>query len=120
MTNYMDPIVDGDFRVRVVFDEDHETRGSYGYETEEETRAAEDEEIEKLESGEWVVLGFIIEQRCPRCKSWDTPEDSRQDISVWGVVIDNSEKAVREALIADGFLTADGKIPAAQECKVAQ
>jgi hypothetical protein len=45
---------------KFVPDEDHETRGSYGYDTPEETKAAEDEEIAKLDSGEWTDLGCIV------------------------------------------------------------
>lgn len=51
-------------RCRWVHDEHHETRGSYGYDTEEETRAAEDHELAQLESGAWVALGCIVEREC--------------------------------------------------------
>ncbi len=63
--------------VKWVFDADYETRGSYGYETAEETRAAEDFELERLESGEWVALGCVIEGR-----------DGTKLDSLWGIVIE--------------------------------
>jgi len=77
-------------RVRWVHDEHHETRGSYGYETEEATRAAEDEEIAKLASGEWVVLGCIVEEQCGACSEW------RERDSVWGVVIEPDDVKLDE------------------------
>lgn len=51
-------------RYLFVNDEHHATRGSYGYDTPEETKAAEDEELAKLESGEWVVLGILVSEPC--------------------------------------------------------
>jgi hypothetical protein len=73
-------------RYRFFYDDQHETRGSYAYETEEETKAAEDEEIAKLESGEWTVLGYIRDERCTqathcqKCDGWLDVE------SCWGIV----------------------------------
>lgn len=89
---------------RLVWDEDHQTRGSYALDTEEAIQAAEDEEIEKLESGEWVVLGCIVTRSCKgeTRSSMDGPEVSHceacsgtvQVDSLWGSVIENStEKA---------------------------
>ena len=69
-------------RCHWIYDEIHETRGSYAYETEEETRAAEDEEIAKLESGEWVVLGCIVETQCHHCGEW------KERDACWGIVIE--------------------------------
>lgn len=70
-----------DVRCRWVHDEMHETRGSYAYDTDAETRAAEDEEIANLASGEWVVLGCIVEKRCPTCDTWSETD------SLWGIVV---------------------------------
>lgn len=78
-------------RIRLVIDEFHETRGSYAYETEEETREAEDLEIEKLESGEWIVLARINEKQCDACGEWSVED------SIFGIVVENS---------ADGWLCA--------------
>lgn len=80
-----------DQRIRLVYDEHYETRGSYGYDTEEETKAAEDSEIERLESGEWAVYGRIEETRCPACGGWGTTD------SLWGIVVENTEKGCIEA-----------------------
>ena len=88
-------------RYRFVYDEMHETRGSYAYDTEEETKAAEDEEIAKLESGEWVVLGVIVTEPCagPHCAACAGRVETD---SLWGIVIENSIQAV-EAFARHGF-----------------
>lgn len=83
-------------RVRWVYDECHETRGSYGYETEEATKAAEDLEIEKLNSGEWVVLGVILERRC-RCGSYEEID------ACWGIVVEANEKSLVDFYKGSGF-----------------
>lgn len=69
-------------RCHWVYDPHHETRGSYGYDTEAETRAAEDEEIAKLNSGEWAALGCIVEHQCEKCGDWFAGD------SCWGIVIE--------------------------------
>ena len=86
---------------RLVYDELYATVGSYSYDTEEETKAAEDEEIEKLNSGEWVALGCIITRPCkgPHCEAC---EGKVEDDSLWGIVIENSrvkaEEYVKESM----------------------
>lgn len=87
---------------RLVYDEGYQTRGSYAYDTEEETKAAEDEEIAKLYSGEWVVLGCIVTapccgveqvggvQHCEACTG--TVEVD----SLWGIVIENDTAKVEQ------------------------
>ena len=77
-------------RVRFVADEDYQTVGSYAYDTEEETKAAENFEIEKLDSFEWVVLGMIEERPCCECGQWIEVD------SLWGITVENSQKAIRE------------------------
>lgn len=72
---------------RLVYDEDHETRGSYAYDTPEETKAAEDEELAKLSSGEWVVLGCIVTERCPSAQHCVCCAGAHEVDSVWGIVI---------------------------------
>lgn len=71
-------------RFRWIEDELYETRGSYGYDTEEETKAAEDEEIAKLRSGEWVAEGCIAElvSVCDCCDQ----EKIEAEASLWGIV----------------------------------
>lgn len=93
---------------RLVYDEDHETKGSYAYDTEEETKAAEDEEIEKLNSGEWVVLGCIVTEPCKGVSCTDGLDEheviehcpccrGRQEVdSLWGIVIENDTRKAEE------------------------
>ena len=91
-------------RFRLVHDDQHETRGSYGLATEAETTAAEDEEIAKLESGEWIVLGCIVAEPCTRahgehcqdCNGWDETD------SCWGIVIQDDYATV-EAYVRTMF-----------------
>lgn len=57
-------------RVRWEHDHDYQTRGSYALDSEEETRAVEDQEIARIESGEWVALSAHVEQWCEHCARW--------------------------------------------------
>ena len=77
-------------RVRWVFDPCHETVGSYAYETEEETRAAEEWELERLEDGRLVALGCIQERKCERCSQWEEID------ALWGIVIEPNTAKLRE------------------------
>lgn len=81
-------------RCRWVLDEEYETRGSYGLDTEEETKEAEDTEIAALERGEYVALGCIVENKvdcpCPRCNGWHETD------SIWGVVIEPDAEKLDE------------------------
>jgi len=95
---------------KFVPDELYETRGSYGYDTPEETKAAEDEEIAKLDSGDWIVLGVIVEEPCTGILPVDGKSlhceccsVSKETDSVWGVVVDNNPKAW-EQFVKDGGL----------------
>ncbi len=81
-------------RIRLVYDEQYETRGTWALDTEEETKAAEDEEIENLESGNWIVLGRICERQCSCCGSWVTDES---DFDCWGIVVENSTEGLIDA-----------------------
>jgi len=83
-------------RVRWVFDELHETVGSYAYDTKEETKAAEALEIEALNSGECVALGVILEQSC-RCGNYEHGD------SCWGIVIETNERALVDFYKGSGF-----------------
>ena len=78
---------------RFVYDETHETRGSYAYATPKETKAAEDRELHKLDIGAWVVLGCIVTEPCPANKHCPCCSGSHEVDSLWGIVIDNSHKA---------------------------
>lgn len=81
-------------RFRWITDELYETRGSYGLDTEEETKAAEDEEIDKLNSGEYVAQGCIAElvSTCECCGQ----EKVEAEASLWGIVHDGSPGYMRE------------------------
>ncbi len=75
-------------RCRWIYDEDYQTVGSYGLDSEEETKAAEDHEIAKLGSEEWLALGCIVEHLCPTCGGWT------QGDSLWGIVIKPEMEAI--------------------------
>jgi len=77
-------------RVRWVYDEHYQTVGSYCYDTTEETEEAEREELAKLESGEWVALGAIVETRATEAHPW-TESDS-----LWGIVVESDPSKLRE------------------------
>lgn len=77
-------------RCRWVYDENHETRGSFAYDTDVETRAAEEDELAKLESGDLVALGCIVETQCPSCGEWKAGD------SLWGIVIGTDAKELDE------------------------
>jgi hypothetical protein len=84
---------------RAVYDDTYATRGSYALDTEDETRAAEDEEIAKLESGAWIAIGIIVWEKKPHCKEcqclskdWPWTETN----SLWGIVVENDTQAIEE------------------------
>ena len=84
-------------KYRAVYDEYHETRGSYAYDTEEETKAAEDEELANLESGKWIVVGIMVYERqphCATCKCKKAEQLWTWTDSCWGIVVENSTAAV--------------------------
>jgi len=95
-------LTEGDYRVVYEYDDFHQTRGSYGYETEAETKAAEDEEIEKLESGEWVVLCATAYRKascdCPDCSGWHEGD------SCGGIVVENDETKITADARWNGWL----------------
>jgi hypothetical protein len=73
----------------LVYDENHTPE--YALDTEEETRAAIAHEQAMLDSAEWVALGAITEKKCPTCEHWHEVD------SLWGIVVENSEKGFAEA-----------------------
>ena len=77
-------------RVRWVYDEEYQTEGSYALDTEEETKAAEDEEILNLNNGTWFALGAIFERKCPTCEQWEEKD------SVWGIITDGTDKELEQ------------------------
>ena len=80
-------------RCRWVYDEHYQTVGSVGLETPEETAAAEQYELERLRSGEWVVLGCIVETQCETCDEWHERD------ALWGIVIEPSDLELRRFAI---------------------
>ena len=96
-------------RVRVVCDEDYQTVGSYAYETEAETKAAEAFEIAKLESYEWVPLGLILESPCGSCGTFITDDE------LWGYVTENTDDAITATPKALGIASGGFSVPIAIE-----
>ena len=101
---------------KFVPDDQHETIGSYAYATPEETKAAEDHELAMLESGDWIALGCIVEEKCdgvlpielegaPRaglhCPCCLAHGGKLEVDSFWGIILDNSTTAW-EQFIRDG------------------
>jgi len=84
---------EGDYTYKAFYDSHHETRGSYAYSTEEETKRAEDEELAKLESGEWVALFCVKYKPCPTCHNLEELD------SVGGCVVENDEDKVKEYIL---------------------
>ena len=62
-------------RVAIYYDDEYRTRGSFALGSDELDKAAEDEEIAKLSSGEWSVYGFMVEELCPHCRTWSWAKD---------------------------------------------
>jgi hypothetical protein len=84
LTTYNKPVqVSETVRVRFVYDEEYQSEGSYAYDTEEETAAAVKEEQDKLNSGDYVALGAIVQHKCPCCEEWTSGD------SLWGIVADS-------------------------------
>ena len=72
------------------FDSSHETVGSYGYDTPEETKAAEQYELERLESGEWAALYCMVEHLCSCCGEWAAGD------ALHGIVIELDTDKLKE------------------------
>lgn len=70
-------------RIRWVPDEAYSSFGTY-----QEDKWAE-WEARKLDRGEFVAEGCIVEVRCPKCGQW-----SHHD-SLWGIVTDGSDRQHR-------------------------
>jgi len=94
-------------RYRFVYDEQYEVerpcgggekcdRKMHQEEAEEECDKWYQEEVTKLERGEWIALGVIVSARCPvelhckTCKGWN------EIASCWGIVIENSTAKAEE------------------------
>jgi hypothetical protein len=77
----------------LIDDEGYQTRGSYAYDTPEETKKAEDDEIAALDSGELVALGCIVTEPCegPHCKACSGVVEVE---SLWGIVIEPETTAI--------------------------
>lgn len=96
--------IDGNRRVRWYPDEHYQTIGSYAYDTEAETKAAEDDELAKLASGEWFVLCAIAATQtdctCPECDGWHKTD------ALCGIVIEPNEDKLREFAEGNGWIGA--------------
>ncbi len=82
MTRYEEPLTLADGRrITWYWDEDYDP---FYWESEGgSTRADCEREAEKLASGEFVALGYIVEKHCSHCDTWS------HDDSVWGFVTTN-------------------------------
>jgi hypothetical protein len=86
-------------KYRAVYDEDYQTRGSFAYETEEETKRAEDKELEHLHDGTWIAIGIIVWEKKPHCKECQCPRRDwpwTETDSLWGIVVENDTQAIEE------------------------
>jgi len=96
------------FSVHWYFDIDYSPFGSFAYDTDEETKDAEQREADKLNSGEYVALGCVIK---------DDVRGYEED-SLWGIVVRPNEKALVEAFaglmeLPDPVLSAQDAVDAA-------
>lgn len=81
-------------RCRWVYDYEYETVGSYAYDTEEQTRQAEQDEIDAINNGDLIPLGCIIEQFVDCCPHCDRLDEWIEKDSCFGIVMptdDNDE-----------------------------
>ena len=92
----------GTKRVRWYNDETHETVGSYGYDTEQETKDAENHELEMLDRGDWVVLFAKASTKedcnCPDCDGWHNTD------TLCGIVVPNNDKAISQFAKDEGWI----------------
>lgn len=67
--------------VRWVYDENYEP----DYDTGDSALTEEliNEERQRIESGQYIVLGCIVQEHCPRCEQWADKD------SLWGIIIVN-------------------------------
>lgn len=77
------------YRFAIVPDPEHQTVGSYAYETEQETKEAERYELIRIASGEWLAYGVIAYEPCPDHPGWETCTHSKHVDSLWGIVTDS-------------------------------
>lgn len=69
------------------------------------------DEIQKLDSGEWVALGVIVSEPCAGIDGENgTPQahceccsGRKETGSLWGIVVEASEKAIEELVKGEGL-----------------
>lgn len=72
-------------RVKWVHDYEYDPVRSVAYPNDKETQEAIDVEQKGLDNGTLVVLGALVEVKCPHCKFWQDSD------SLWGIVVDTDE-----------------------------
>lgn len=71
-------------RVRYVYDQDYDPAESWGLPEPEQSQVVAEERA-KLEAGELVALGCLVERRCGCCGQWDSVD------SLWGIVVTHDD-----------------------------
>ncbi len=111
MSDYAITQFGDDVRVRWVYDEHYETRGSYALGSDAEDAEAEEWERERLNDGRLVALGAIVEMRCQTTHTLNVfgkqfPQEAGEHWhatdSLWGIVIESDEKTL-EAFAKDSL-----------------
>jgi len=72
-------------RVQWVHDPDYDPFHSESFDNDKDTLEALRIEQQGLDKGELVVLGALVELRCPHCRHWQDQD------SLWGIVVDANE-----------------------------
>lgn len=91
--------------VRLVWDDDYQSEGSWATGSDEEDAAAVSEEQSKIESGEWIVVGMIAMERdrwTGEVRETDTPA------SLWGIVTEASDAPAFEGFPSLNVFDLDG------------
>ena len=84
---------------QLVYDEEYQSEGSWGLDSEEETAKAVAEEQSKLNNGEYVALGCIVTGPCPDEQHCSCCTGTKQTDSLWGMVSENDHEKAKQYAI---------------------